>query len=202
MQSNFPVILSSLRRGRGISQKQAAADLGVSQSLLSHYEKGIRECGLAFLVRAADYYGVSTDYLLGRMPSQAGSAENSENTAFVDDKRMLINSISLIVELLRRCDRDEISDTGIRILKLQMFHAARLIMSICPGDTLFTLPEEYTICAANGEIMQLSANLRRVASKQDTRMVPIVSESHLKEEYPELYTDLKILIRTIESRMK
>ena len=42
---------------RGISQKKAATDLHISQALLSHYEKGIRECGLDFVVAAADYYG-------------------------------------------------------------------------------------------------------------------------------------------------
>lgn len=55
-----------LRKERGLSQKQAAMDLGISQALLSHYERGIRECGLEFLVRCAEYYHVSCDYLLGR----------------------------------------------------------------------------------------------------------------------------------------
>ena len=62
MNSDFPRILTLLRKEQGISQKKAAADLGISQALLSHYEKGIRECGLDFIVRTADYYGVSCDY--------------------------------------------------------------------------------------------------------------------------------------------
>ncbi|MGN0553390.1 MAG: helix-turn-helix domain-containing protein, partial [Oscillospiraceae bacterium] len=72
MNSDFPRIITLLRKERGISQKNAAADLGISQALLSHYEKGIRECGLEFLVKAADYYNVSCDYLLGRSPEPAG----------------------------------------------------------------------------------------------------------------------------------
>ena len=52
----FNRIIKLLRKERGITQKQAAEDLGVSQALLSHYEKGIRECGLDFVVRVADYY--------------------------------------------------------------------------------------------------------------------------------------------------
>ena len=46
----------------------------MSQALLSHYEKGVRECGLDFVVRAADFYGVSCDYLLGRSndPTKSG----------------------------------------------------------------------------------------------------------------------------------
>ena len=38
---NFNRILTLLRKERGITQKEAAAHLGVSQALLSHYEKGI-----------------------------------------------------------------------------------------------------------------------------------------------------------------
>ena len=66
MNTTFPRILTFLRKERGISQKEAAAELKISQALLSHYEKGIRECGLDFVVRAADFYDVSCDYLLGR----------------------------------------------------------------------------------------------------------------------------------------
>jgi transcriptional regulator with XRE-family HTH domain len=74
MNQEFPRIITILRKEKGITQKQAAADLGVSQAMLSHYEKGIRECGLDFLVRIADYYDVSTDYLLGRSISRKGES--------------------------------------------------------------------------------------------------------------------------------
>lgn len=66
MERNFPVILSELRKEKGLSQKEAAHQLGISQALLSHYEKGIRECGQSFLIKVADFYDVSCDYLLGR----------------------------------------------------------------------------------------------------------------------------------------
>ena len=66
MSSTFGQVLSALRRERGMSQRTAAAELHISQALLSHYEKSIREPGLDFVVRACDYYGVSADYMLGR----------------------------------------------------------------------------------------------------------------------------------------
>jgi transcriptional regulator with XRE-family HTH domain len=69
---NFSRTITLLRKEKGISQKAAADALGVSQALLSHYEKGIRECGLTFLTRAADFYGVSCDYLLGRSKEVTG----------------------------------------------------------------------------------------------------------------------------------
>lgn len=68
MRAQFAKNLALLRQNAGISQRTAAAELQVSQALLSHYEKGIREPGLDFVVRAAEYYGVSTDVLLGCQP--------------------------------------------------------------------------------------------------------------------------------------
>ena len=65
MNADFPRILTLLRKERGISQKMAAGDLGISQALLSHYEKGIREIPVDFLIRLAKLYNCSTDYLLG-----------------------------------------------------------------------------------------------------------------------------------------
>ncbi len=70
--SKFPEILCALRKERGISQKRAAQDLGISQALLSHYEKGIRECGLDFVIRCSEYYGVTADYLLGISDNRTG----------------------------------------------------------------------------------------------------------------------------------
>lgn len=65
MSTSISTRLISLRKDKNLSQKEAATELGVSQALLSHYEKGIRECGLDFLCRASAFYDVSTDYLLG-----------------------------------------------------------------------------------------------------------------------------------------
>ena len=64
--------MSELRRKKGASQRTAAADLGISQALLSHYENGAREPGLDFVCRACEYYGVSADYLLGRTDEPGG----------------------------------------------------------------------------------------------------------------------------------
>lgn len=75
--SKFAIILFQLRKERGISQKKAATDLGISQALLSHYEKGIRECGLDFVIKCSEYYGVTTDYLLGVSDSRTGIAPDS-----------------------------------------------------------------------------------------------------------------------------
>ena len=76
MARTFSETMSALRRARGYSQRRAAADLNISQALLSHYENGAREPGLDFVRRACAYYGVSADYLLGLsdLPCGAGAA--------------------------------------------------------------------------------------------------------------------------------
>ena len=72
MTRRFSETMSELRRKKGASQRTAAADLGISQALLSHYENGAREPGLDFVCRACEYYGVSADYLLGRTDEPGG----------------------------------------------------------------------------------------------------------------------------------
>ena len=61
----FAAMFSALRRENGLSQRKVAGDLNISQALLSHYEKGIREPRLEFVERACAYYGVTADYMLG-----------------------------------------------------------------------------------------------------------------------------------------
>ena len=73
MSSEFSRTLSLLRQEKGVSQRAAAGELGISQALLSHYENGIREPGLLFVVKACDYYHVSADFILGRTLSREGN---------------------------------------------------------------------------------------------------------------------------------
>ena len=88
MNRSFPETLSALRRERSISQRAAAADLGISQALLSHYENGAREPGLSFVCRVCDYYGVTADYLLCRTDSP-GSLEPAMAKEFLTRLRAL-----------------------------------------------------------------------------------------------------------------
>ncbi len=83
MARGFSETMFLLRRERGVSQRTAAADLHISQALLSHYENGAREPGLDFVCRACDYYGVSADYLLGRSDDDKISRAVSELHALV-----------------------------------------------------------------------------------------------------------------------
>ena len=63
--------LKQLRRQRGISQLKLAMDLGLNQTSLSRYESGEREADYQTLIRLADYFNVSVDYLLERTENPA-----------------------------------------------------------------------------------------------------------------------------------
>lgn len=62
---SFGTTLSELRQSLHLSQRALASDLKISQALLSHYENGTREPKLAFVCKLCEYFGVSSDFLLG-----------------------------------------------------------------------------------------------------------------------------------------
>lgn len=58
--------LYQLRKSKGLSQITVQMDTGVDQSLLSKFEKGIRIPPTETLIKLADFYNVSIDYILYR----------------------------------------------------------------------------------------------------------------------------------------
>ena len=56
----------ALREKRGISQLKLAMDLDMNQNSISRYETGVREADYKSLIKFADYFDVSIDYLLER----------------------------------------------------------------------------------------------------------------------------------------
>ena len=58
--------LRDLREDHELKQKEVAAVLGIDQRVYSNYETGKREIPTRFVVRLADIYKTSTDYILGR----------------------------------------------------------------------------------------------------------------------------------------
>lgn len=140
--SDFSRILTLLRKEKGISQKEAATALGVSQSLLSHYEKGVRECGLLFLVRAADYYGVTVDYLLGRsyekdgkkivlseIPDDLNSKGNNGIGSMLPtlNKKLINNSVSIIMDTLSKANNKQLTSEVSNYLMLSVYRVFRMM---------------------------------------------------------------------------
>lgn len=142
MNSDFPRIITFLRKERGLSQKQVATDLEISQALLSHYEKGIRECGLDFLVKAADYFEVSCDYLLGRTVQRRLASVSAEDLPESDEirhlkgnminqinKKLLMNTTTVIFDLLAQIGNKRLTNAVSNYLMSAEYQIFRTIYS-------------------------------------------------------------------------
>ncbi|MBE5740733.1 MAG: helix-turn-helix transcriptional regulator [Clostridiales bacterium] len=66
MNNQFAEQLNGLRTENNLSRVQLAEKLNVSVRLISYWENGQRECDFDMLIKIADLFAVSVDYLLGR----------------------------------------------------------------------------------------------------------------------------------------
>ena len=217
MNADFSRTLALLRQEAGISQRKAAKELGVSQALLSHYENGIREPGLAFVRRACDYYHVSADYLLGRTLSRDGGMINAEELYDSSDekgtlrgsiaatlqKKLIINSTNLLFELLGQTENREAIVAAGNYLGGALYHLYRMLHRRSGvSESYFSLDAE---AFTNGAVdVQMSA--ARVAYAQalsgpvqdtlhfDMRDVP------LSQTYPALVQSGKQVLHTTEEQ--
>lgn len=62
-------ILKALRKQRGMTGQEVADGCGMTYKVYQAYESGARNLGVPALEKLADFYGVTTDYLLGREPA-------------------------------------------------------------------------------------------------------------------------------------
>jgi len=108
-KSKFSMNLGKLRQEKGLSQRQAAAELGISQALLSHYETDAREPKLDFVIRVCEYYSVTTDYILGRtIEREDGASRLALKVGKIVDSldELKITEAGLINELRLLTDED------------------------------------------------------------------------------------------------
>ena len=62
----FSARLVQLRKSRGITQRQLANELGISELAVQHYEAQRRKPAYDILLALADFFDISLDYLVGR----------------------------------------------------------------------------------------------------------------------------------------
>lgn len=86
------VRLKQLREARGLSQQGLAAELNVSQAMISKYELGISEPDINSIRKIADFFGVSSDYLLelsdDKINISTTSLSDSEKSVLFGFKRL------------------------------------------------------------------------------------------------------------------
>ncbi len=228
MNSDFPRIITLLRKERGISQKKAAADLGISQALLSHYEKGIRECGLEFLVKTADYYNVSCDYLLGRSPEPAGKTLSYDDIPEQDpnskekiaaggvmvsfNKKLVVNAVTVLFSLVQKTKSATILKEVSNYLMLAVYKMFRVVYSANPKNDqrFFTIPEVISSGSASAAMSVCEANASAAAKGVEVNGGDIAAETDdtlitansLAEEYAGSASSLLNVIKNSEARMQ
>ena len=90
-------IIVRLREEKGMQQKELAKALNIGSSRLSHYENNRREIDNETLVKIADYFSVTTDFLLGRTKFRnARLVKKDELEDFLDE------------ETIKRIEEDEL----------------------------------------------------------------------------------------------
>ena len=214
--SDFPRILTLLRKEKGVSQKEAATALGVSQSLLSHYEKGVRECGLIFLVRAADYYGVTVDYILGRsyekdgkkiyveeLPEdlQAKGNNGLKNMIPTLNKKLINNSVSVIMDVLSNVNNKQLTNEISNYLSLAVYRVFRMLYnsnSDNPQDVFGAdklLYQHMTDCAMDNALVKV---LLAVPENNDSLKLDF---DKINVDYPTLSASLLNLLQNAENKI-
>lgn len=227
MTSDFNRIITLLRKERGITQKQAAQDLGISQALLSHYEKGIRECGLEFVVRVADYYDVSCDYLLGRSADRTGLTLNVEDIPNADaskdgifrgsvlptfNKKLISNSLNILFDKLNACPDKGLVGEISAYLQLAVYKMFRLLYNAGPknASSMFVVKKSMYAGYSDAAMHMAEANAKAILAGEDIGMgTPLKDTSafamtteSLSKDYPLYATSLLNLIKSSETRIE
>lgn len=212
MASDFSRTLALLRREKKISQRAAAADLQVSQALLSHYENGLREPGLSFVVRAADYYGVSCDYLLGRSMARDGSAVPAERMAEPTEvstdsaQHMVTQAVSLLLDIAARSGSEQLPKELSSYLSLTVYKAFRYLYMAAPEstDAVFRNRSEHfsALCDAESKLCELRLRTAAEGRKQfgieaEKVELPPLTPAVLAERYPGEAASLLTLLQTV-----
>lgn len=224
MNADFPRILTLLRKERGISQKQAAAELNISQALLSHYEKGIRECGLEFVVKTADFYHVSCDYLLGRSPERTGAQLSFEDIPEADalgkennfrgsilpilNKKLIFNTLNIVFDIMQTINDKDLTTEVSAFLNLAVYRIFRILYGINPQNeqSMFTVSSPLAKAKAMAEMTMNEANASLKAQELKSDFPALVSRlaistESLSKDYPLFCSSLLNLIKNSENAL-
>lgn len=221
MNSNFPRILSLLRKEKGISQKKAAESLGISQSLLSHYEKGIRECGLSFVLKVAEFYDVSCDYLLGKTANRQGNLisiedlniENEEkkdlnSKAFklIYKKKILFCSLNILIEYIKKTNSTAIMEEIFSFFNFAVYRAFRILFRINKNNNneMFEINNNVANQLAQAEMLKAEAianfNAKiKFKKNEDVLKELLISPKTLEKNFPQNSNALLNLIKNCEA---
>lgn len=200
--SEFSRTLSLLRKERGVSQRTAAADLGISQALLSHYENGVREPGLQFVVRACDYYHVSADFILGRTLARDGAMLSGEDVLNAEEQgnvlrgsimatlqaKLLSGAQGVLFEMLGTLNDKAAVNEAAAYLGTAVYQLYRRLYRTAEGnESYFSVNSEtYNLDAAEADMKLSETRYAQALSalKERRAQFPDVSDAAVAKDYP------------------
>lgn len=223
LNNNFSRTLSLLRREKNVSQRVAAADLGISQALLSHYENGAREPGLAFVTRACDYYHVSADFLLGRSMDREGTTIGAEelydssaekgnilqgSVVAMLNKKLLGNSLNMLFDLLGKTGSKDAMVAASNYLGDAIYKMFRHLYraSGTQDESFFSIPARHFLAGCtNADMTYAEADYLDALSDQvkakGKEVIPPMHNDALASAYPAAYQSLLQIVHTTGARV-
>ena len=216
MNKDFSRNITFLRKEKKLSQKQAALELGISQALLSHYEKGIRECGLDFVIKAADYYNVSCDYLLGRTADRDYDAaepiiekgSKKQSAAQIVNRRLIASMINVIYDFAAVAKNRKLDRTINNYLMIMLYRVFRRLYSANKDNPteLFTVPKELYSGYAYAVMDKYYTDIGSMTDEDSEAYLPAfkkleTSPEQLAEEYPETAGEIFNVIQQAENNV-
>ena len=225
MNTNFPRTLSLLRKERGLSQRSVATSLGVSQAVLSHYENGLREPGLEFVAAVADFYKVSTDFLLGRTMSREDytitaedlpdSSEDKDNVLRGSmlatlSKKLIINSLGIIFDIVGKSKSKKLVSETAMFFNIAVYKAFRHLYSAngSHDSEFFSVNTSLWPELSSAELAMTEMNIKSAAGNikikketTETAILPELSSEFLSREYPALTQSLLSVLQTAGKRL-
>lgn len=111
--------LKEARERCGLSQKQAAQKLNITNKALSTYERDFRDPDTGTLKRLAELYNVSTDYLLDRKPNKTSKLDKTVNEALEELKNE--------ETLLFMKNDEEIDEETARLIKQALINGIKYV---------------------------------------------------------------------------
>ena len=163
-ENNFAKILTDLRESRGAKRQEVADQIGISRASLEYYEKGKRKPDVDVILKLADYYGVTCDYLLRGVRS---SFAEIHKTTGLSDK-----SIEILQNILTLRKRAYIDMLNFLIEETD-FGGYRFYNSTLKSMYeyfLFKAKDKEFIISSNGDMIEIT-------DKSDEDVAIIISET-------------------------
>ena len=218
MNNDFPRILTLLRNERGMSQKKVAADLGISQALLSHYEKEsgnadwtswcapppITMCPVTIcwdVRRIAMAWGPTS-------PGRKSPSQDQPVSPVEDQRRMLVYSINIVFGILQKINSEGLTRHMSAFLSCAVYKMFRLLYGARGKNPqeAFSLDRRLYGAQTDAHMALSEAKARYLLEGGDLedaagippQILPQLTPEKLSQEYPHYADSLFEVVRDTE----